>query len=412
MKKLLQSKRSGSATAFAVFTVMILLIMGVGLLALGFNSRIYSIRNVSDITARCAADAGLTIALFEMNEKIKTKPWSEDILPQATNVSLSHCDAVYSYTVSGDLLGGYVITSVGQSGGFQRTVYSTTTLKGLFENAILTKSDLILKSNTLIDGYNSLDTLDTDTDADIATQSILDSSITLNSGVIVNGDVRVGRGGDPDAIIKDLGATINGTTYASPITEPLPEISVPTLSYKGTSISAKGGTVTITPADSGTYTEISISKTGDPGVLEISGGDVELHITGDIELGQSCEIVIKEGSSLTLYADGDIHCRENSGMNTESAAKEANKLTIYATGEDTQYFDIKAKSEWIGVVYAPNTDVDLYADGDIYGAVVANDFELKAGGNFHYDRALREVSIEDEGVHFVVNRWSEVKSSD
>ena len=172
MKKLLQSKRSGSATAFAVFTVMILLIMGVGLLALGFNSRIYSIRNVSDITARCAADAGLTIALFEMNEKIMTKPWSEDTLPQATNVSLSSCDAVYSYTVTGDLLGGYVITSVGQSGQSQRTVYSTTILKGLFENAILTKSDLILKSNTQIDGYNSLDTFDTDTDADIATQSI------------------------------------------------------------------------------------------------------------------------------------------------------------------------------------------------------------------------------------------------
>lgn len=411
MKKLLQSKRKGSATAFAVFTVMLLLVMGVGLLSLGMNSRIYSIRNVSDITARCAADAGLTMALFEMNEKIKAKPWSEGILPQATNVSLSNCDAVYTYTVTGDLNGGYVITSVGQSGQAQRTVSATTILKGVFDNAILTKSDLILKSDTSIDAYNSLDALDTSTDADIATQSILDSSITLNSGVVVNGDVRVGRGGNPDTAIKDLGAEISGATYASPITEPLPEITAPTLFYKGTGISAQGDTVTITPADNGTYTDIDLKSTHDPGVLEISGGDVVLHVTGDIELGNSCEIVIEEGSSLTIYTDADIHCSNGSSINVQNPSKVANTLQIYATGEDDQYFDLKAKTEWVGVVYAPNADVDLYAGGDIYGSVVSNNFELKSGGNLHYDRALKTVDVEDEGVRLVVNRWSEEKTS-
>lgn len=53
---------------------MILLAMSVGLLSLGLNSRIYSMRTASDIAARCAADAGLTMAVFEMNEKLKVKP--------------------------------------------------------------------------------------------------------------------------------------------------------------------------------------------------------------------------------------------------------------------------------------------------------------------------------------------------
>jgi len=384
--------------------------MGVGLLALGMNSRIYSIRNVSDITARCAADAGLTIALFEMNEKIKIKPWDEGILPQATNVSLYNCDADYSYTVTGDLTGGYVITSVGQSGQAQRTVSATTILKGVFDHAILTKADLILKSDTLIDAYNSLDPLDTDTDADIATQSILDSSVTLNSGVVVNGDVRVGRGGNPDTVIKDLGAEIAGATYASPMSDPLPEITVPTtLSEKGTDISAKGDTVTITPADNGTYTEISLKATGTPGILEISGGDVVLHLTGVIDLGNSCEIVIKAGSSLTIYTDGDIQCDNGSTINVENPSKAADTLRIYATGEGDQFFDLKAQTEWVGVVYAPNADVDLYAGGDIYGAIVSSNFELKSGGSFHYDRALKQVDVEDEGVRLVINRWSEAK---
>ena len=410
MKKLLQSKRQGSAVPLAVVSIIILLAMGVGLLSLGFNSRILSIRNSSDITARCAADTGLTIALFEMNEILKAKLWNNGILPAATDVSLPYCDAVYSYKVTGDHLGGYVITSVGKSGQAQRTVSATTVLKGLFDDAILTKADLILKSDTYIDAYNSLDPLDTDTYADIATQSILDSSVTLNSGVVVNGDVRVGRGGNPDTVIKDLGADISGATYASPVTQPLPEITVPTtLSDKGTDISAKGDTVTITPADNGTYTEISLKSTGAPGILEISGGDVVLHLTGVIDLGNSCEIVIKTGSSLTIYTDGDIQCDNGSTINVENPSKAADTLKIYATGEGEQFFDLKAKTEWVGVVYAPNADVDLYAGGDIYGAVVSNNFELKSGGNFHYDKALKKVDIDDEGIRLVVDRWSEGK---
>jgi len=412
MKKLRQSKRGGSATVLAVVAVMILLAVGVGLLSLGMNRRIYSIRDASDITARCAADAGLTMALFEMNNKIQTKPWDESTLPQATDVNLAACDAVCSYKVSGDLDGDYVITSIGVSGHAQRAVRSTTVLKGIFDNAVYTKADLILKSDTFIDGYNSLDALDKSTNADIATQSILDSTLVLNPGVVVNGDVRVGRGGNPDTVIKDLGATIAGAAYAVPQTEPLPEISVPTgLVYMGSAIKASGDTVTITPADSGTYTAIALKSGKTPGVLEISGGDVVLHTTGNIELGNSCEIVIKEGSSLDLYVDGDIHCRLDSGINTQTATKEAKTLEVYATGEGTQTFDLKAKTDWIGVVYAPNADVSLYAGSDIYGAVVANTFELKAGGSYHYDRALKNVSVDDEGVRFVVDRWSEVQPS-
>ena len=412
MKKLLQSKRGGSAMALAVVAVMILLVMSVGLLSLGMNRRMYSIRNASDIAARCAADAGLTMALFELDKIIQAKAWDSAPLPQATDVSLASCNAVYSYKVTGDPGSGYVITSVGQASQARRTVGATTVLKGVFDHAVYTRADLVLKADTLLDGYNSLDALDTATNADLATQSISDSTVILNSGVVVNGDVRVGRGGNPESVIKDLGAEINGVTYSTPETEPLPEITAPpNLDDMGRAIEASGDTVTITPADCGTYTTIALKSAKNPGILEISRGDVVLHVTGDIELGNSCEIVIEEGSSLDLYVGGDIHCRQDSGINAQSATKEAKIFELYATGEDTQHFDLKAKSEWIGVVYAPNAEVTLHAGGDIYGAVVANKFELKAGGSYHYDRALKQVSIEDEGVRLVVDRWSEVKSS-
>ena len=408
MKKAMRYRRRGAVLVLVTIAAVLLTLVGVGLLQVGLSNRLYAIASVHKIKACSAADAGLAIAISKMNEMLLTKSWSESALPEATDFTLPYCDGVCSYSVTGNLSGEYTITSTGETSRAQKTVSTTVELKGLFDNAILTKAGLVLKSGTSIDAYNSQNPLDTSTDADIATQSTADSSIVLNSGIEVHGDVRVGLGGDPDTAIKDLGATVDGAKYGATTKEPMPPITVPTdLFYMGSSIDAKGSTVTIGPADSGTYTTITLKSTGVPGVIEIDGGDVELHITGDIEVGQDCEIVVKDGSSLTLYADSDIHCRESSGITVESPTKESETLKLYATGEDIQYFDIKAKSEWVGVVYAPNADVDLFAGGDVYGAIVADNFEFKAGGNYHYDRALKEVSIEDEGVRFVIKRWNE-----
>ena len=408
MNKMLQQKRRGDAVPMALISVMILLAMGVGLLSLGTNSRIYAARTSSVIAARCAADAGLAMALFQMNDSLVVKPWKLNALPKATDVKLPYSDAVCSYEIKGDIAGGYVATSTGTFGSAQRTVSANLELKGLFDSAVLTKADLILKSGTLLDAYNSADPLDTATNADIATQSVADSAVVLNSGVSVSGDVRVGRGGDPDSAIKDLGANVDGWKYAMPEDQDLPDIDAPTTLFDmGTDISAKGATVTVTPADSGTYTGIALKATGDPGVLVIQGGDVELHITGDIDLGNSCEIVVEDGSSLKLYVDGDIACDNGSSIWVEDTSKNSKALMLYSTGEGLQTFDLKAKNEWIGVIYAPNADVTLYAGGDLYGATIANNFELKSGGDYHYDRALKTISPDDEGVRFVFTKWNE-----
>lgn len=408
IEKAMRSKRRGAVLVLVTIAAVLLTLVGVGLLQVGLCNRLYAVASVHKIKACSAADAGMTMAIYEMNEKLKDQVWNDSTLPEATDVTLPYCDAVCSYSVTGDLGGGYTITSTGETSRAQKTVSTTIELQGLFENAILTKAGLVLKSGTSIDGYNSQDPLDTDTSADIATQSTADSSITLNSGVVVNGDVRVGLGGDPDTAIKDLGATVAGSKCGATGKDPLPQMTAPgNLFDMGTSIDAKGSTVTIGPADSGTYSAITLKSTGTPGVIEIDGGAVELHITGDIELGQACEIVVKEGSSLNLYVDGDIHCRENSGINVENPDNVAETLQLYATGEGTQFFDVKAKSEWVGVIYAPNTDVDLYAGGDVYGSVVANNFEFKAGGSYHYDKALQDVSVDDFGVRFVIKRWDE-----
>lgn len=420
MNKLLKSKRRGSALPLAVVAIIVLMAMGVGLLSLGFNSRTFSLRMTSDIEARCAADAGLAVALFEMNEKLKVKPWDGSSLPKAIDVKLPYSDEVCSYRVTGNLAGGYVIQSLGISGNATRGVQATIGLQSAFNHAILTKESLTLKSGTVVDGYNSLDPADTDINVDIGSQSNSTSSVILNAGSTVKGDVFVAPGSDLDSAIKDLGATVSGDKFAS-APEPLPTVVAPVLDDKG-SISAIGTTVAITPAESGSYSSIDLQQLSTkvkggtittPSILEVSGGDVVLYLTGDIQLGNSCEVVIKEGSSLTIYTDGNIHCRNGSAINSENPPEAADTLQIYATGDNKQFFDIKAKSDFTGIIYAPDADVVLYAKGDAYGSIIAEDFNYMAGGNFYYDKALQKKNtVDDDAVVFVVSRWQETKLAD
>lgn len=286
----------------------------------------------------------------------------------------------------------------------QKTIGCTLKLKGPFEYSILTRGDIVLKSGTTVSGYNSSDLTDPDTSTQIATMSTDSDSIILNSGVIVNGAVYVGVDGRPDVVIKDLGAT-TGPKFLMPEEPPLPQVVVPALTDYSVDISAKGTTITITPAKSGIYDSIQLKNSSNPTILEISGGDVVLVITEDIQLGQDCEIVINEGSSLTLYLDGDLSADNNSGFNNRT--KIPGNLKLFGTSTGSQQMDIKAKSDVFGAVYAPNADIIVYASGDIYGSFVASDFELKTGGNFYYDRALKEYTDKTELLRFVLDRWGE-----
>ncbi len=404
MTKQRQNRENGSALVLAMMAVLIMSVVGVGLLSLGVQGRRTAIRDSQMIEARVAADAGLSKALFEMNDRLKTPPWSDDYLPEETVQNLTNCNATYSYTVSGDITDGHTVQSTGNSGVMFKSVTATLRARGLFENAILTQEKLILKAGMLVDAYNSGDLSDTDFDLKIATTSIGSDQMILNNGVVVVGKVFVGVDGSVEIVIKDLGAD---TGYQGSLTEEIlfPVITAPEFSGPDIDIEAKGATITLVPADNGRYGEIELKRTNQPGVLEISDGDVILHVTEEIDMGQGCEIVITPGSSLTIYLDGDLSANNNSGFNNQTQIP--SNFRLYGTGSEEQSFVIRAKSDVFGAIYAPNADVTIMAGGDVYGAVVAKSFEMKSNGTFYYDEALSEVNPDDFGVKFVVESWSE-----
>jgi len=401
--KLPKSRRHGSAIVLVLLAAIIMSAMGVGLLSLGMHSRFMALRTCSEIAARCAADAGLTKALFEMNQRLKAESWDDSTLPQITNEALLNCDATFSYTVTGNIGSGYTVEVVGKSGRFEKRINCSLPLESPFESVILTDNTIVLMSNTQVDGYNSTDPSVTDVKVKIGTNSTAESSIILNSGVTVNGDLLVGPGGDVATVIKDLGAT-TGNWYAMSQEIALDPVTVPALSDKGTGINVHGTTLTIGPADSGKYTQIGLKRAAGPAVLQIDGGNVVLQVTGDIKLGQDCEIAIKQGASLELYLDGDLDAGNSAGINN---ANSPTKFKLYGTAQEQQQFVLKAKNNFVGAVYAPKAAVSINAGSDIYGAFTAKSFETKSGSRLYYDEALKNVSVEDTSVRFIVKQWGE-----
>ena len=412
-------KNGGSTIVLALLAVVMLMVIGGGILSIGLQGQFTAIRTGSEIKARTAADAGLTQALFMMNRQILGKVKVISYLPLAENQPLPYSDSTFSYKIAFEDRNAkkneFAVVSSGKSDRFQRTVYANIGLKGLFEYAVLVKDSIIMKNDTVIDGYNSSDPTDTNVDVQIGTISTEESNVILNNAVVINGDVLVGVGGDPAEVIVDHGATTDSRKMMAE--EPdFPLITAPALTDMASSIQAAGITQTIGPADNGKYNgidleQISTKITGttyvNPGTLVVDGGDVVLHITGDVLLGEGCEIIVKTGSSLKLYVDGIINCKTNSSIGYEGTPTEPTHIQIYSTSTEDLNWDIKAKNHFSGTIYAPTVDLDIYAKGDIYGSIVADDFEFKAGGNFHYDKTLREVDLDDEGVQFVVKSWRE-----
>ena len=402
MNKMLQSKKRGSALPLAVVAVLILLAMGTGLLSLGLHSRIISIRTASDIAARSAADAGLIKALFEMNEKLKVEPWNGSSLPLGTNISLPNCDAVFSYTVTGDLSSGYTIESTGIFGQAQRTVSCTLQLQGPFEAAIFTENGMELKNSAVVDWYNYTED---DKIMQIGTNNTASGSVVLKNSATVYGDVVVGMGGDPSVVIDDYGAIVTGDTRALTEIYVMQPVTVPewleSLPSSGTIQNDTNDTITT----SAKYSSIDLknSKTSET-VVTISGGDITLYITGDITLGNSAKLQIEKGASLTLYLGGDFEGKNSSTVN--NMTEDAKKLKIYGLDscENIQFMN---STHFYGAIYAPNADVIMNNSADIYGSVVSKSFDQRNSATFNYDVSLRDVSINDEAVYFTITNWHE-----
>jgi hypothetical protein len=399
MNKKPTSRIKGSAIALVLFAVIILLIIGAAVLSLGMHTRLVAVRTAGDISARCAADAGLVKALFVMNERLKKKPWTDSNLPGATE-SLPNSDAAFSYTVTGDSIKGYVIESIGECGSSTKTVTCTLGVRGPFETALFGNKLISLKSGTTINSYNMLP----GQRLKIGTNSINAGSIIARLGVTINGDVFVGVGGDPNVVIDTKNeAVITGDCY--PLTEvyEIPKISVPKYLVDMTSI----GTIKTSMVLTGPTKCDGISLTS--GQIIVINGPVVLYVDGEVVLDYSSQLLVVDeavnpDAFLNIYLNGNFWVKNSSAVN--NIAKDARKLKIYGL-EGCEELQFQIDSVFCGAIYAPKTDLMMQNSVEIFGSLITETFIQQVDANFHYYGALKEGSVHDEMVHFVVDRWNE-----
>jgi len=395
-KSLLQKKDAGFAISIVLIAFVILIAIGVGLLNLGLQGRLQAVRAASEISAKCAADSGLTKALYEMNKKLAVKPWSEGVLPQATNESLPNSNATFSYTVTGGVDGGYIVESVGRYGRAEKTVRSILRLAGLFEKAVFTQGSMELKNGTVVDSYNN--------DAEdgnmlIGTNSTAPGSLIMKSGVTIEGDIAVGAGGDTaSVIISDPSVTVTGEIYTMAEAYAFPPITVP--DYLTTLPKSTIKATTNTISGNVRYDNINLSNSQ---IVQITGPS-NIYVSGNVDLSNSAQLQIVDGGSLTMYIGGSFVSKNGGLLN--NVIQDPAKLRIYGL-DGCKRFDLMTEGTFYGAIYTPNAEVKSHNSVEIFGSVVAKSFVQDVSATLHYDAALNDVTVNDAGVRFVVTRWYE-----
>ncbi len=383
INKLLQSKKPGSAIALALLVVIILCVMGTGLLSLGLHGRLFAVRTASEISARCAADAGLAKALFEMNEKMKVKPWNDNTLPQETDATLAPSDATFTYTITSNPDYIYDVDVTGMAGREIKNISCTLTLVGLFRNAVYAQNSIVLENAYLIDAYSSeqgpyggVNALQPTT---VATSD--PNAVAMGSGTVY-GEFLVDYGRELPAI--------------SPPTEPPFDVSKGEIDLDANSVPLVLG-----PADSGQYDSITLLEGG----KLIIDGEVTLYVPEDIRMKQYSELEILPDSYLTLYLGGNFTARNTCAVN--ALTQEPKRCQVFGVGEEGQQFLFEQSAVFYGTIYAPNADITLNNAAELYGAIIANNSEIANSAELHFDATLLKASIDEIGAEFIVQHWRE-----
>ena len=107
----------------------------------------------------------------------------------------------------------------------------------------------------------------------------------------------------------------------------------------------------------------------------------DVQVNGTINLAPGAEVKIYIGGEVDIMSDADINM---GGVPAD--------MVIYDIGPEIR---LSAGSEITAVIYAPESDILLNGGSEIYGAFVGNVADDIGGSGFHYDRALRDLELDN-----------------
>jgi hypothetical protein len=212
----------------------------------------------------------------------------------------------------------------------------------------------------------------------------------------VNGSIRgattpVGVRIDPNRVSTDFSINLDAVTAPSGGTTIGPITGNATLGTLGAATSWRCTSISL----SGTQTLTILGQV--TLVLTAASGADALDLTG------KATIHIPTGSSLTLYAEGDIKIAGN-GLGNDNVQPITCQFWGTNGSAAGQNIELAGNGALAGVVYAPNAIVKINGNGDIMGSVIAYDIVIVGNAAFHYDESLASYGDGSYGV----TQWREI----
>jgi len=244
-----------------------------------------------------------------------------------------------------------------------------------------TLEDLRLNPDVRLDSYDSSQgSYGDQVNTGLNNQGVIGSNgdISIASGNQIFGDVIYGPTGKIDVA---SGSFVTGGTSARPELETLPPVEVPDIPLAKPVNYLSGVPMVVPPGEAG-YEVLDIGKNSKlllKGPLQIVVGDLTLRLGAEM-------IFDTTDGPVELYVINSLDFRTSSVVSTTTQVTADSIIMVAAPAGKTVSFG--AKSQFYGFIYAPEAEVHISAQYELYGGLACRSLQLAAQGRMHYDTGL------------------------
>ncbi|UCD00055.1 MAG: hypothetical protein JSW66_09265, partial [Phycisphaerales bacterium] len=453
--------RRGLVLPLALTIALILAILGIGLLQLGLGTRVNAALITAGLSARAAADAGITHALYGMNAALNFDGTINPALwpPDVSGVALRPgSDTTFSYTINagtspvGEPYWEVISTGRVNRGHRQERTVHVLTRRSSYWFGVGVKDQFYLMPGGTFETFPDEGFIE----GSVRTNgfSISPGDIGLHSGTSIPGNVIVGPTDNPEGVVHNPGGgdagTIDGSLSAADSELAFPDAQLPpaariellggwqpgVLTFVATTDEATGLPVSRATINTGAY------LFNDFPIVQIDGtdwseveiiGDVVIHVAGDVTIGNGCKLFIGDRtllvpqSRLAMYLGAGEPTVPYSSMVAHNGSS---IITLPRAGDPIPHsVDFKIyglptcttnpwgrpaspaitlhnSGEFWGVIYAPNAPLSIHNSGTLYGSFISYSVEVDNSGAFYYDSRVPYDS-EEGPMFFEIDRWWE-----
>jgi hypothetical protein len=252
----------------------------------------------------------------------------------------------------------------------QRTIEAVVAGIPIFKSALFATGNLSMGNNQLADGFNSdaaaYNILTADSTGDIAAAGTITLAPTLVKGTATAGSTIT------NSMLVTGAVTQNATSLPTYNTLTCPASFTPSSSI---------------PSQS------NVSYDPTTGVLTLAS-DANLVLTGTqyyfstINISGQATLTISNGTQHTdIYVSNQLSLTGGGLINTSAKSPQ---LSLLACGNPVSpaVWTVAGGAGAYYSVYAPNHDVQVSGNGDIFGAILGKNISFSGNGKIHYDAAL------------------------